>query len=93
MYKPKPIDTKQITIPTDIQLLEEILAKNTHEIWAQQRVNQGWRYGAKRNDDKKEHPNLIKYELLSEEDKDYDRNTAREIIKAVISLGYTIKKK
>lgn len=91
-YQPKPIDTSEIQLPEDIEQLKEKLAENIHEIWALQRMKEGWTYGKERNDVKKEHPNLVPYEQLSEEDKDYDRNTAMETLKTIISLGYTIKK-
>jgi len=35
----------------------------------------------------------VPYDHLSEEDKDYDRNTAMETIKTIIMLGYSIEKK
>lgn len=92
-YKPQPIDTSNVKLPAEIQELQEELAKNIHEIWASQRIAQGWVYGPERNDLKKEHPDLIPYEELTEEDKDYDRNTAMETLKTIISMGYTIQKR
>jgi len=91
-YLPNPIDTSTIKLSKDIQDLQEKLAENIHAVWASQRVQQGWTYGPERNDLKKEHPNLVPYCELSEEDKDYDRNTANETLKVIISLGYTIQK-
>jgi hypothetical protein len=91
-YQPKPINTSAITLPETIQELQEQLAENIHEIWALQRMQQGWTYGPERNDPKREHPNLVPYHELTEEDKDYDRNTAMETLKMIISLGYTIEK-
>ena len=91
-YEPKPIDTANIHLSEEIQELQEKLAENIHEIWALQRIQQGWTYGAERNDQKKEHPNLVPYDHLSEEEKDYDRNTAMETLKVIISLGYKISK-
>ena len=41
---------------------------------------------------KKEHPCLIPYEDLSEEEKDYDRATAISTIRYILSKGYTISK-
>lgn len=49
------------------------MAKNVHEVWAQNRINEGWKYGDKRNDELKQHPCLVPYEELSEVEKDYDR--------------------
>lgn len=91
-YKPHPIDTKDVELPNEIQELQEELAKNTHEIWATQRIEQGWKYGPERNDQKLEHPNLIPFEELTEQDKDYDRKTAIETLKLIISMGYIIRK-
>jgi hypothetical protein len=93
MYKPKPINTQNYVLPKGIEELREMLAENIHEVWSKQRIEQGWTFGPERNDMKKEHPNLVPYNQLSEQDKDYDRNTAMETLKTIISLGYEIRKK
>jgi tetratricopeptide (TPR) repeat protein len=90
-YKPRPIDTSQVTLSEDVLELTELLAKNTHEIWARQRLSEQWSYGAQRDDERREHPGLVSYEDLSEVEKQYDRNTALETLKTIISLGYRIE--
>lgn len=92
-YIPQPIDTRHIQFSEDICELSEMLAKNTHEVWAQSRMEEGWVYGERRNDAKKEHPCLIPYEKLAESEKYYDRKVSEEILKVIISLGYEIRKK
>ncbi|HZG52389.1 MAG TPA: TRAFs-binding domain-containing protein [Pyrinomonadaceae bacterium] len=89
-YQPRPIDTSRVTLSADVLELTELLAKNTHEIWARQRVSERWRYGAQRDDERREHPGLVPYDELSEVEKQYDRNTALETLKTIISLGYRI---
>lgn len=89
-YRPKPINTKDVKLGEDLAELTEYLAKNTHEVWATQRMNDGWIFGAERNDTLKHHPCLVSYEELPEEEKEYDRNTALETIKTIISLGYQL---
>ena len=89
-YTPKPIDTSDITLPNDIYDLAELLAKNTHDIWAQGRIASGWTYGEKRDDDKKQTPCLVEYEELPESEKEYDRNTSIETLKLILKLGYKI---
>jgi class 3 adenylate cyclase/tetratricopeptide (TPR) repeat protein len=89
-YKPKPLDTSRIQLDADLTELTERLAENTHEIWAQQRVSEGWRYGPHRNDDTKEHPCLVPYNQLPEMEREYDRRTALEAIKMLLILGYKI---
>lgn len=91
-YEPNPIDTSDIALNPDLMDLAELLAKNAHEVWAQERITQGWRYGPARRDDTKEHPCLIPYEDLPEAEKVYDRNTSMETLKVLCALGYTIRK-
>lgn len=91
-YEPKPIDTLRVVLPDEIAQLTELLAKNAHENWAKQRIGSGWRYGLKRDDAKKEHPCLVPYEQLPEPEKEYDRKTAMETIKAIQALGYRVVK-
>ena len=91
-YKPAPEDTSGVVLPRPIEGLTEILARNAHENWGRQRIGEGWRYGPRRDDARKEHPNLVPYEELSESDKDYDRRTAMETIKTILALGYRIEK-
>ena len=91
-YKPKPIDTKDIILPTELNNLIEEMSKNVHEVWAETRSSQGWTYGVERNDAEKKHPCLVPYEELSEEEKEYDRNTSQETLKLIIKLGFKITK-
>ena len=89
-YKPQPIDTSDVALPDNLMSLAEELAKNVHEVWAKSRMEQGWTFGEERNDENKKHPCLVPYEELSEEEKDYDRNTSQETLKLIVKLGYSI---
>ena len=91
-YIPKPIKTDDIVLNEDLTQLTEQIAKNVHEVWAASRISQGWTYGEQRDDVAKKTPCLVPYAELSETEKEYDRNTAMETIKLIVSLGYTIKK-
>lgn len=92
MYTPKPIDTSCVALPDEILELCELLSKNTHEVWAQNRIKQGWTYGEKRDDVQKQHPCLVPYEELPESEKEYDRSTAIQTLKLITKLGYKIVK-
>lgn len=92
IYNPRPENTSGIELSGDILALCEEMAKNTHEVWARIRMEQGWTYGPTRNDEKKEHPCLVPYEELSESEKQYDRDTAMETLRLIVKLGYDIKK-
>ncbi|HYY57231.1 MAG TPA: TRAFs-binding domain-containing protein [Pyrinomonadaceae bacterium] len=90
-YKPEPSDTSRVTLTEDILRLTEKLARNTHEVWARQRISDGWRYGPVRDDARKQHPGLVPYEELSEAEKQYDRTTALETLKAILLMGYRLE--
>ena len=91
-YIPKPIDTSDVELPDELNPLLEAMAKNVHEVWAQTRIAQGWKFGPERNDGEKRHPMLIPYEELPEDEKVYDRNTSVETLKLISKLGFEIKK-
>ncbi len=44
-YKPQPLDLSNIILSTKMDNLVEILAENTHNIWAQARIKDGFTYG------------------------------------------------
>jgi len=92
-YTPTPIDTSNVTLPKEIDGLIELLAENNHDVWAAERIAQGWTYGEARDDIKKETPCLVPYSELPESEKEYDRNTAIAVLKHIMKLGYTVEKK
>jgi len=79
-------------VPSEVAELSEALARNAHEQWAKQRMADGWRYGPKRDDDRKEHPMLRPYDELPESEKAYDRLISMESVKTILSLGFEIRK-
>lgn len=92
-YNPKPIDTTDIQLPQELLELTEKIAENVHDVWAIGRITQGWNYGPVRDDEKKETPCLVPYQDLPESEKDFDRNSAIQTIKQILTMGYSIVKK
>lgn len=91
-YIPNPVDTMKIQLPVELEGLVEDMSKNVHEVWVRIRMEQGWTYGTVRNDALKQHPCLVPYEDLPEEEKVYDRNSSVETIKLILKLGFNISK-
>jgi len=91
-YTPAPADTGDVVLTSDIMDLAELLAENTHDIWAANRIADGWTYGPARDDVKKENPCLVPYGELPESEKKYDRDTALETLRLIVKLGYRITK-
>ena len=89
-YVPQPMDTSDVQLPEGMDMLVELMAKNVHEVWAQNRIKQGWRWGVERSDSLKTHPCLVAYEELPEEEREYDRCTALETLKLITKLGFKI---
>lgn len=89
-YVPSPVDVAGVELPEELLPLVERLSKNVHEVWALNRMEQGWTYGEQRDDKLKKHPCLIPYEELPEVEKAYDRDTAMETLKLIVSLGFRI---
>jgi hypothetical protein len=90
-YVPKPLDLMHVTLPPELAALAERLAENTHEVWAQQRMKDGWTWGPNRDDQAKRHPGLVPYAKLSESEKNYDRVVSSGVVKAILALGYRIE--
>ena len=91
-YIPRPIDTKGVVLPKELNALAEEIAQNVHEVWSEGRMKEGWTYGDERDDARKHHPCLVPYENLTETEKEYDRNTSQETLKLIMKLGFKIVK-
>ena len=91
-YVPQPIDTRDVQLPVELDEPVEMIAKNVHEVWAQNRMNEGWVYGNERSDTLRTHPCLIPYDELPEIEKEYDRDTAMETLRLICKLGFKITK-
>ena len=91
-YTPKPADLSDVNLPAELEPLIEQMAKNVHDVWAESRINDGWRYGPERNDERKEHPCLVEYEELPDSEREYDRNTAIGTLTLILKLGFKIEK-
>lgn len=89
-YDPQPIDTSGVTLPVELMALLDGLARNAHEVWARQRLRDGWTHGARRDDDARQHPCLVPYDELPDGEKEYDRAMARATLAAILAMGYRL---
>lgn len=91
-YIPEPTDTRNVELPKELLPLVEEMAKNVHEVWSQNRMNDGWTYGSMHDNANKKHPCLVPYEELPESEKEYDRATSQETLKFILASGFQISK-
>ena len=92
-YMPRPIDVSDVELSEELNDLREAIAENAHEVWAENRYAEGWRYGVHRNDELKLHPDMVPYSQLLEGEKEYDREMAMKTIKLLKKLGYDLIKR
>jgi len=55
----------------------ELLAECEHDGWREQKERDGWSYSPVRDDAARQHPCLVRYATLSDEEKEKDRNAVR----------------
>lgn len=92
-YEPHPVNVDKIPLDGNLEELQEAIAENAHDVWAEARIKEGWTYGEKRDDTNKKHPDLVPYTALPDSEKEYDRIMAFNTIKLVKKLGFDIIKK
>jgi hypothetical protein len=92
-YVPHPVNVDKIPLDGNLEELQEAIAENAHDVWAEARIKEGWTYGEKRDDTNKKHPDLVPYTALPDSEKEYDRIMAFNTIKLVKKLGFDIIKK
>jgi len=86
-YSPQPIDTSGVTLNKELIELVEFLSENAHDVWAQSKMAKGYSYGP---DDATHNHFLKPYHLLSEIEKDQDRDNVLATIKVLKRLGYRL---
>ena len=89
-YNPQPINVEDIDLDANLEELTEAIAENAHDIWARARMDEGWTYGPVRNDELRQHPDLIPYSQLPDSEKEYDRLMAMNTLRLVRRLGFDI---
>lgn len=45
-YRPAPVDLSRVFLSSEHEELVNLLAENEHNVWARDRIKQGWTYGA-----------------------------------------------
>ncbi len=91
-YHPRPLETDHIALEDELLELVELLAEHAHDVWACQRLSDGWIFGPERCDTSRHHPCLVPYTELPEQEKTYDRNAVLGTIRAIRALGFVISR-
>ncbi|XP_047184844.1 ryanodine receptor 3 isoform X2 [Scophthalmus maximus] len=89
-YKPAPLDLSDVKLTAGQEVLVDKLAENAHNVWAKDRIKQGWTYGIQQDLKSRRNPRLVPYALLDERTKKSNRDSLREAIRTVVGYGYDI---
>ena len=68
----------------------EELAFLEHRRWCTERLRNGWVAGSPRDDERRIHPDLVPYDLLSEQSREYDRVAARTVLAILERAGFAV---
>ncbi|XP_052827801.1 ryanodine receptor isoform X7 [Octopus bimaculoides] len=90
-YKPCPLDLNTIHLNEKMEELVDLLAENTHNVWAKDRIKQGWTYGLCEDNVNKRSPYLVPYSKVDEHIKKANRDTASETVKTLMAYGYILE--
>ncbi|CAG0896856.1 unnamed protein product, partial [Cyprideis torosa] len=90
-YKPMPLDLSGVSLTSKLEELVELLAENTHNIWAKERISRGWTYGLTEDEYGNRSPHLVPYARLDDMIKSANRETAGELIRTLLVYGYILE--
>lgn len=94
-YNPQPYDVSRVVLSEELEELIEMICENAHDVWAKEKIarNPGIGYSPL-DPEGKEVPGknhfLVPYDMLSEEDKEFDRNMVLNSFKLAQRLGFRI---
>uniref|UniRef100_A0A4W3IRR6 Ryanodine receptor 2 n=1 Tax=Callorhinchus milii TaxID=7868 RepID=A0A4W3IRR6_CALMI len=86
-FTPMPVDTSQVVLPPHLERIREKLAENIHELWVMNKIELGWTYGPLREDNKRQHPCLVEFSKLPEQERNYNLQMSLETLKTLLALG------
>ncbi|XP_051859860.1 ryanodine receptor isoform X14 [Drosophila albomicans] len=89
-YKPAPLDLSAVTLTPKLEELVDQLAENTHNLWARERIQQGWTYGLNEDSENHRSPHLVPYSKVDEAIKKANRDTASETVRTLLVYGYVL---
>ncbi|KAL1457580.1 hypothetical protein WDU94_007793 [Cyamophila willieti] len=88
--QPAPLDLSAIALTPKMEELVDQLAENTHNLWAKERIQQGWTYGLNEDPDMARSPHLVPYSKVDDAIKKANRDTASETVRTLLVYGYNL---
>ena len=89
-WEMRPQGSAGEVVPEITNEIVEMLAMHEHSAWVQERIGSGWVYGEIKDVENKTSPYLVPFEELTEEVKDLDRDSIRNIPVLLDLIGMSI---
>ncbi|XP_067466542.1 ryanodine receptor 2 isoform X2 [Thunnus thynnus] len=90
-YRPAPVDLSQVFLSPAHEEVITLLAEDGHNVWARERIKQGWTYGAQQDVKAKRSPYLVPYSLLDEKSRRVGREGVRDTVSTLLAYGYSLE--
>uniref|UniRef100_A0A671MXC6 Ryanodine receptor 2-like n=1 Tax=Sinocyclocheilus anshuiensis TaxID=1608454 RepID=A0A671MXC6_9TELE len=90
-YKPAPVDQSRVVLTAAQEELVDKLAENEHNIWARERIRQGWSCGPQQDVMYKRSTQLVPFSLLDEKTKQAGRDAMKDALGTLLGFGYTVE--
>lgn len=90
-YDPQPINTTQVQLNNDLNLIVQKFSEHYHDAWASRKLENGWTYGESWSDVNKTHPRLKPCSMLNDYEKERYKEPVRESLKALLAIGWSIE--
>ncbi|XP_069548702.1 ryanodine receptor 2 [Brachyistius frenatus] len=90
-YRPAPVDLRQVFLSSAHEEVVNLLAENEHNVWARERIKQGWTHGAQQDVKAKRSPYHVPYSLLDERTRKMGRESVREAVCTLLAYGYSLE--
>jgi len=66
------------------------MAHLEHTLWRQTKETHGWRFGARRSEDQRTHPDLVPWETLADEEREKNRAFVRQLPGLLARVGFQV---
>ncbi|PNJ08356.1 RYR3 isoform 10, partial [Pongo abelii] len=91
-FDPKPINTMNFSLPEKLEYIVTKYAEHSHDKWACDKSQSGWKYGISLDENVKTHPLIRPFKTLTEKEKEIYRWPARESLKTMLAVGWTVER-
>ncbi|XP_010122362.1 PREDICTED: ryanodine receptor 3-like, partial [Chlamydotis macqueenii] len=91
-FDPKPVNTANLVLPEKLEYIVAKYAEHSHDKWAFDKTNTGWKYGVSLDENMKTHPLIRPFKTLTEKEKEIYRWPARESLKTMLAMGWSLER-